>query len=98
MCIAIRNLAIVCTYVAQTASSDNNCNYSFKTTSAIIRRDKLNAQFIVTKFSILLTGRRSLFRLQRVYGFGGLERWNGMVEWTGLDWTGMEWNGMTRGM
>ena len=31
--------------------------------------------------------------LIRVYGFGGLERWNGMVEWTGLDWTGMEWNG-----
>ena len=29
----------------------------------------------------------------RVYGFGGLERWNGMVEWTGLDWTGLEWNG-----
>ena len=23
----------------------------------------------------------------RVYGFGGLERWNG------LDWNGMEWNG-----
>ena len=22
---------------------------------------------------------------------GGLERWNGMVEWTGLDWTGLEW-------
>ena len=31
-----------------------------------------------------------------VYGFGGLERWNGMVEWTGLDWNGMEWNGMER--
>ena len=29
----------------------------------------------------------------RVYGFGGLERWNGMVEWNGLDWTGLEWNG-----
>ena len=27
---------------------------------------------------------------ERVYG---LERWNGMVEWTGLDWNGMEWNG-----
>ena len=27
-----------------------------------------------------------------VYGFGGLEWWNGMVEWTGLDWTGLEWN------
>ena len=25
-----------------------------------------------------------------VYGFGGLERWNGMVEWTGLEWNGME--------
>ena len=24
-----------------------------------------------------------------VYGFGGLERWNGMVEWTGLEWNGM---------
>ena len=24
-----------------------------------------------------------------MYGFGGLERWNGMVEWTGLDWNGM---------
>ena len=22
-----------------------------------------------------------------VYGFGGLERWNGMVEWTGMEWT-----------
>ena len=29
-----------------------------------------------------------------VYGFGGLERWNGMVEWNGLDWTGLDWNGM----
>ena len=26
-----------------------------------------------------------------VYGFGGMERWNGM-DWTGLEWTGMEWN------
>ena len=25
-----------------------------------------------------------------VYGFGGLERWNGMAEWTGLDWTGIQ--------
>ena len=25
-----------------------------------------------------------------VYGFGGLERWNGMVEWTGIEWNGME--------
>ena len=24
-----------------------------------------------------------------MYGFGGLERWNGMVEWTGLEWNGM---------
>ena len=23
-------------------------------------------------------------------------RWNGMVEWNGLDWTGLEWNGMIR--
>ena len=21
-----------------------------------------------------------------VYGFGGLERWNGMMEWTGMEW------------
>ena len=27
-----------------------------------------------------------------VYGFGGLEQWNGMVDWTGMEWTGMEWN------
>ena len=26
-----------------------------------------------------------------VYGFGGLEWWNGMVEWNGLEWNGMEW-------
>ena len=26
-----------------------------------------------------------------MYGFGGLERWNGMVEWIGLEWNGMEW-------
>ena len=32
--------------------------------------------------------------LSRVYGFGGLERWNGMVEWTGLDWNGMERKGL----
>ena len=25
-----------------------------------------------------------------VFGFGGLEQWNGKVEWTGLEW----WNGM----
>ena len=24
-----------------------------------------------------------------VFGFGGLERWNGMVEWTGMDWMRM---------
>ena len=28
-----------------------------------------------------------------VFGFGGLERWNGMDWWTGLDWTGLEWTG-----
>ena len=27
---------------------------------------------------------------RRVYGFGGQERWNGMVDWTGLEWNGME--------
>ena len=32
-----------------------------------------------------------LVSLSRVYGFGGLERWNGMVDWTGLEWNGMEW-------
>ena len=31
---------------------------------------------------------------QWVCRFGGMERWNGMVEWTGLEWNGMEWNGM----
>ena len=30
-----------------------------------------------------------------MFEFGGLERWNGTVEWTGLDWNGgLEWNGM----
>ena len=29
--------------------------------------------------------------IRRVYGFGGLERWNGMVDWTGMEWNGMEW-------
>ena len=29
-----------------------------------------------------------------MFGFGGLERWNGMVEWTGLDWTGLDWTGL----
>ena len=28
---------------------------------------------------------------QWVYGFGGMEWWNGL-DWTGLEWTGMEWN------
>ena len=32
---------------------------------------------------------------QRVYGFGGMEWWNGL-DWNGLEWTGMEWNGMIR--
>ena len=31
-----------------------------------IRRDKLNSQFIVTKFSILHAGGRSLFRFQTI--------------------------------
>ena len=26
-----------------------------------------------------------------VYGLGGLEQWNGILEWSGLDWAGMEW-------
>ena len=30
----------------------------------------------------------------RVYRFGGMERWNGMMEWNGLDWTGLDWTGM----
>ena len=30
----------------------------------------------------------------RVFGFGGLEWWNGTVEWTGLEWNGMEWTGL----
>ena len=34
-----------------------------------------------------------IHNFSRVYGFGGMERWNGM-DWTGLDWTGMDWNGM----
>ena len=27
----------------------------------------------------------------RVYGFGGMEWWNGGMDWTGMEWTGMEW-------
>ena len=38
---------------------------------AEIRQDKLNSQFIVTKFSILHAGGRSLFRFQtiRIHGY-----------------------------
>ena len=36
--------------------------------------------------------RARLLNCYRVYGFGGMERWNGMVEWTGMDWNGLEWN------
>ena len=25
----------------------------------------------------------------QVFGFGGIEQWNGTVDWTGLDWNGM---------
>ena len=29
-----------------------------------------------------------------MFGFSGLERWNGTLEWTGMErWNGMEWNG-----
>ena len=27
-------------------------------------------------------------------GKGVWIRWNGMVEWTGLDWTGLDWTGL----
>ena len=27
-------------------------------------------------------------RFKRVFGFGGVEWWNGTVEWNGMDWTG----------
>ena len=42
------------------ATSLQHCPYG----SPCIRRDKLNSQFIVTKFSILHAGGRSLFRFQ----------------------------------
>ena len=29
--------------------------------------------------------------LMGVYGFGGMEWWNGL-DWTGLEWNEMEWN------
>ena len=34
-----------------------------------------------------------------MFGFGGLERWNGMVEWNGgMDWIGLDWTTMGRVM
>ena len=40
------------------------------------------------KCMILVNGHRNSQSKKWVYGFGGLERWNGMVEWTGMEWNG----------
>ena len=39
-------------------------------------------------------GHRGRLLCDELRGPGVWIRWNGMVEWTGLDWTGLDWNGM----
>ena len=51
----------------------------------------LSCTWFILKSSWNLSGVHPPHRNVWVYGFGGLECWNGMVEWIGQDWTGIEW-------